>query len=323
MRRREFITVLGGAAAASTGLLPLAARAQQPARVGFLSVGEPPAILVEAFRRGVNEAGYGQNVAIEYSSGHYSRFPALAADLVRRQVAVIVALGGTPAAIAARAATSTIPIVFYIGGDPIMQGLVDSFSRPGGNVTGVTNIGTELGSKRLELLQTLVPNATLIGMLVNPSSPDASTEIRDIERAATALDRQVHIVSANDESEFGDAFAELVERKVGALIVGSDALFTFQRIRLVEFSKRYGLPTIYDRRDFVLAGGLISYGHNRVHAYRQLGLYAGRILNGAKPADLPVVQPTQFELVINLKTAKAHGLTIPPSVLAIADEVVE
>jgi putative ABC transport system substrate-binding protein len=321
MRRREFLGVLGGAAMA----WPRAARAQQPPMpvIGFLSVGEPPAVLVEAFRRGVNEGGYGQNFAIEYHSGEYGLFPALAAELVRRQVATIVAIGGTSAAIAARAATSTIPIIFYIGGDPIAQGLVNNFSRPGGNATGVTNIGTELGSKRLELLRNLVSNARLIGMLVNRSSPDASTEIRDIEGAAHALDRQIRIVSADTEPEFDGVFAELVERKVGALIVGSDAFFTVQRIRLVELAKRYRLPTIYDRRDFAVAGGLISYGHNRADAYRQLGLYAGRILNGAKPADLPVVQPTRFDLVINLKTAKALGLSIPPSVLAIADEVIE
>jgi putative ABC transport system substrate-binding protein len=243
--------------------------------------------------------------------------------MVRRQVAIIVSVGGTPAAIAARAATSTIPIVFYIGGDPTTLGIVDNFSRPGGNATGVTNIGTELGSKRLELLRDLVPNATSIGMLVNRGSPDASTEIQDIESAAHALSRQVYVVSANTESDFGGAFAELVERKVDALIVGSDALFTFQRIRLVELANRYRLPTIYDRRDFAFAGGLASYGHNRVDAYRQLGLYAGRILNGAKPANLPVVQPTKFELVINIKTAKTLGLTISPSVFAIADEVIE
>jgi len=322
MKRREFITLLGSAVA-----WPLAARAQQPAMpvIGFLSVGQPPTNLVEAFRRGLNESGYivGQNVATEYHSGEYGRFPALAADLVRQQVAIILAIGGTAAAIAARAATSTIPIVFYIGGDPITQRLVNSLSRPGGNATGVATIGTELGSKRLELLRNLVPDATLIGMLVNRVSPDAQTEIRDIEDAGRALGRQIRVLSASAEAELDGVFTEWVEQKAGALIVGSDAFFNIQRIRLVELAKRYRLPTIYDRRDFAVAGGLISYGHNRVDAYHQLGLYAGQILRGAKPADLPVVQPTQFELVINLMTAKTLGLTIPPSVLAIADEVIE
>jgi ABC-type uncharacterized transport system substrate-binding protein len=325
MNRRDFITLLGSAAAGWAR----AARAQQPAMpvVAFLSGVQVPAHLVEAFRRGLHEIGYveGQNVAFEYRtvSGEYDRFRAIADDLVRRQVAVIFATGGTAAALAAKSATSMTPIVFYMGGDPVKQGLVTSLNRPGGNLTGLGWLGFALGAKRLELLRELVPNVAAISLLVNPKNPDSEFEMQDVQEAAGILGRQLHVVSASVEAEFLGAFSKLVQQRDGALIVASDVLFSGRRGLLVALAARHGVPTIYERRDFPDAGGLMSYGHQRADAYRQLGIYTGRILKGARPADLPVLQPTKFELVINLNAAKALGLEIPPTLLARADEVIE
>jgi putative ABC transport system substrate-binding protein len=326
MRRRDFITLLGGAATA----WPLAAHAQQPAMpvVGFLSSGPQVfAHMIDAFRQGLNETGYvvGQNVAFEHraAGSEYDRFRAMADDLVRRQVAVIFATGGTAAALAARTATSTIPIVFYMGGDPVQQGLVASLSRPGGNLTGFGWLGFALAAKRLELLRELLPNGATIGMLVNPANPDSDFEMRDIQDAARILGRQIHILTASNDGDFDGVFAMLVKQQIGALVVGSDAYFSGRRGRIVALAARHGVAAIYERREFPDAGGLISYGHHRADAYRQLGIYTGRILKGTKPAELPVLQPTKFELVINLNAAKALGIEIPPKVLALADEVIE
>ena len=322
MRRREFITLLGGAAV----VWPLAVRAQQSAMpvIGFLSSAQPQvfAQMIDAFRQGLNETGYvvGQNVAFEHRAvgNEYDRYRAMAEDLVGRQVAVIVATGGTGAALAAKNATSTIPIVFYMGGDPVKQGLVASLNHPGDNLTGLGWLGVALGAKRLELLGELVPNNVAIAMLVNPNNPDSEFEVRDVQEAA-----RVHIVSAESEADLGSVFTMLVKQHTGALIIAGDSYFSGRRGRIVALAARHAMPTMYDRRDFVDAGGLISYGHERASAYRQLGIYAGRILKGAKPAELPVLQPTKFELVINLNAAKALGLKVPPSMLVAADEVIE
>ena len=327
MKRREFITLLGGAAAA----WPLAVRAQQPTMpvIGFLSSAQPQvfAQMIDAFRQGLIETGYfvGQNVAFEHraAGSEYDRYRAMAEDLVGRQVAVIVATGGTAAALAAKNATSTIPIVFYVGGDPVKQGLVASLNRPGDNLTGLGWLGVALAAKRLELLGELVPNNMAIAMLVNPNNPDSEFEVRDVQEAARVLRRQIHIMSAESEADFDGVFATLVKQRIGALIITGDAYFSGRRGRIVALATRHAVPTMYDRRDFVDAGGLISYGHDRASAYRQLGIYAGRILKGAKPAELPVLQPTKFELVINLNAAKALGLKVPPSMLVAADEVIE
>jgi len=326
LRRREFITLLSGAAAT----WPLVARAQQAMPViGFLSSGQPQvfAHMIDAFRQGLNETGYvvGQNVAFEHraAGSDYNRFRDMADDLVRRQVAVIFATGGTAAALAARAATSTIPIVFYMGGDPVQQGLVASLGSPSGNLTGFGWLGFALAAKRLELLRELLPNGTTIGMLVNSANPDSDFEIRDVQDAARTLGRQIHILTASSDGDFDGVFATLVKQQIGALIVASDAYFSGRRGRIVALAARHGVAVIYERREFPDAGGLISYGHHRADAYRQLGIYSGRILKGTKPADLPVLQPTRFELVINLNAAKALGIEISPKLLALADEVIE
>jgi putative tryptophan/tyrosine transport system substrate-binding protein len=322
--RRSFITLLGGAAAA----WPLAVRAQQPA-IGFLS-GESPETMTSqltGFREGLRAAGYveGRNVAIEYrwNHGHNDRLPALAADLVQRQVNVIAA-GGTPAAVAAKAASSTIPIAFYVAADPVKVGLVASLNRPGGNLTGVTSLSAELGTKRLELLHEVVPTATIIAALLNPTSPILSETLsRNLQIAARTLALQLHLVHASTEGEFESAIASLLQARAGGLVIGTDAFFTAHSEQLAALTVRYAIPTIYQYRPFATAGGFMSYGGDIADAYRQTGTYSGRILKGERPADLPVQQSTKAELIINLKTAKALGLDVPPSLLARADEVIE
>jgi putative ABC transport system substrate-binding protein len=323
MRRRELMLLLGGALTAARAL-----RAQQKAMpvIGFLHSGSasPNALLVAAFRQGLNETSYveGQNVTIEYrwAEGHYDRLPALAADLVGRKVDVIAALGGTSPALAAKSATSTIPIVFSVG-DPVERGLVASLARPGANLTGVSSL--ELTSKRVEMLSELVPRARVIAVLVNPNNAIAERMVRDVQEAARARGLQLLSLKASTESEIDTAFATLVELNAGALVLPSDAYFNSRREQLVALAARHAVPAIYDWREYAAAGGLISYGPSLTAAYRLVGVYAGKILNGANPADLPVQQPTTFELIVNLNTAKALGLTIPPLILARADEVIE
>jgi putative ABC transport system substrate-binding protein len=325
MRRRDFITLLGGAAA-----WPLAAQAQQPAMpvVGFLDPGasESMANFVAALRKGLGEAGYveGQNVAIEYrwADDHRDRLPALAADLVRRRVSVFVASGG-PSALAARAATATIPIVFQMGPDPVRLGLAVSMNRPGGNVTGINNITSGLSAKRLGLLHELVPNVLTIAVLNSPAGTSFDATNRDLQEAAGALGLHLVFLSVSSESDFDPAFASLVQQGAGALLLTDNTLFNSRREHLVALAARHAVPTLYTFPEFAAAGGLMSYATSLTEAYRQTGLYVARVLKGEKPGDLPVVQPAKFELVINLKTAKTLGLTIPPNVLAIADEVIE
>ncbi len=326
MKRRDLLTLLAGVIA-----WPFAARAQKKPLpvIGYLSGSSagPSAPFVAAFRHGLSDTGYveGQNVAIEYrwAEGSYDRLPALAAELVGRSVDLIVASGGPPAAQAAKRATSTIPIVFASGDDPVATGLVASLARPGGNLTGVSFLVADLNPKRLELLSELVPQAKVIALLVNPKLPETDRVMRDVQEAARAKGLQLPILKASDESEIDAAFATLVQLHVGALLVGSDPFLNSRREQLVALASRHAVPAIYAWREFAASGGLISYGASFTADFRQLGIYAGKILKGAKPADLPVEQPTRFELVINLKTAKALGITVPPSLLARADEVIE
>jgi putative tryptophan/tyrosine transport system substrate-binding protein len=326
MNRRELVLLLGGAVVA----WPRALRAQQKVMpvIGYLSATSPGPVapFLAAFRRGLSETGYveGQNIAIEYrwAEGNYDRLPALAADLVGRKVDVIVTSGGSPSALAAKNATSTIPIVFSAG-DPVGDGLVASLARPGGNLTGFSGIFVELHPKRLELLSELVPQARAIGLLLNPNASSAEQIMRGMQEAARVKGVQLDILKAGTESEIDAAFASLVRLQAGALVVGSDPFFNSRREQLVALASRHAVPAIYQGREFAAAGGLISYGPSLLAVFRQVGIYAGKILKGAKPADLPVQQPTTFELVINLKTAKALGLTVPQSILARADEVIE
>jgi putative ABC transport system substrate-binding protein len=326
MKRREVITLLGGAAAAWS----VAAGAQQAIPVvGFLNPGspEPSSFLVAAFREGLKEASYfeGQNVTIEYrwAKGHYDQLQTLAADLLGRQVAVIAATGGSISAQAAKAATATVPIVFNVGEDPIKLGLVASFNRPGGNITGVSTLSPALESKRLGLLRELVPQAAIIAVLLNPTNPDADLQRQDIQAAAATIGQDLRIFSASNESAVETAFAALVQQRADALLIGNDVFLTNRREQIVALAARHAVPTIYSFRSFAESGGLMSYSTNLVEVYRQIGHYVGRILKGEKPADLPVVQPTKFEFVINLKTARTLGIKFSDNLLSLADEVIE
>jgi putative ABC transport system substrate-binding protein len=328
MRRREFV----GLVAAGMIARPLAARAQQKAMpvIGFLAVRSATELthLVAAFRQGLDEAGFveGRDVAVEYrwAERRYDRLPTLAAALASQQVTVIAATGGGVSALAAKAATTTIPIVFVVGDlDPVKSGLVNSLNRPGGNITGITPSSSFLGPKRLELLHEMVPTAAVIGMLVNPNWVDAETQSREAQEAAHTLGLQLQIVRASNEAEFDAAFSTLVKLHSAALLVANDGFFLDRREQVVALAARYSMPAIYAYREYAAAGGLMSYSPSLADGYRQAGIYTGKILKGAQPAELPVMQPTKFELVVNLKTAKALGLTIAPLILAGADEVIE
>jgi putative ABC transport system substrate-binding protein len=323
--RREFIVLLGGAAA-----WPLAAGAQQTTMpvIGFLNGASPIeyAPFVASFRQGLKEAGYvdGRNAIIEYrwAEGHYDRLPALAADLIRRNVAVIAATS-SPAAQAAKEATSTVPIVFTTGDDPIKLGLVASLNRPGGNVTGVSNLLVDLGSKQLGLLRELVPGSTAIAVLMNPNFPGTERQLRDVEAAARVLGLQPIVLRVSTEGEIDAAFATMAQQGVGALLVGTDPFFLVRGDQIVALAARHAIPTIYPLREFAIAGGLMSYGSDFADSYRQAGVYTGRVVRGEKPADLPVQRSTKFEFVINFKTANALGLAVPNSMQLLADEVIE
>jgi putative tryptophan/tyrosine transport system substrate-binding protein len=326
VKRREFIALLAG-----TATWPIAARGQQPAMpvIGFLSSRSPgeSANLVEAFRQGLRESGFveGQNAAIAFrwAEGHYDRLPALAAELVELRVAVLFTAGGPPAAFAAKAATQTIPVVFSAALDPDRIGLVASLNRPGGNVTGMSFFPLEIAAKSVQLLKELLPAATLIGYLVNPSTPAAHLYGEEASNAAKALGIAVHILNASTESDLDEAFASLAKADAGGLVVPAEPFFDSQRDRIVALAARHAIPAIYGLREYAVAGGLMSYGASLPNAYRQGGIYVGRVLKGEKPADLPVQQATKYDLVLNLKTAKALGLTVPDRLLALADEVIE
>jgi putative ABC transport system substrate-binding protein len=326
LKRRDFFTVVGGAAA-----WPLAARAQQPSMplIGFLSSRSPDdtAHLVAAFRNGLAENGYveGQSVAIEYrwALGQYDRLAAMAAELAGRPVAVLVATGGEPAALAAKAATSSIPIVFATGGDPVQLGLAASYNRPGGNATGINFMTATMEAKRLGLLHELLPNAVAVGVLLNPDFPLADSQLRDLQEAARILRLEIHVLPANTDREIEIAFESIARQHITALVVTAGPFFDTRREQLVALAARHMVPTMYQFREYATAGGLMSYGIDPLDAYRQVGDYAGRILKGAKPAELPLLQPTKFEFVINLKTAKALGIEVPPGLSARADEVIE
>ena len=326
MRRREFIRLAGGAAA-----WPVVAHAQQAMPViGFLHSASAATFAehLPAFHKGLNEAGYvdGQNVTIDYrwAEGHNESLPALAVDLVRRRVAVIVTPISTPAALAAKAATSTIPIVFVIGADPVKIGLVASLNQPGGNVTGISDIGVQLGAKRLALLHELLPNAQRFAALVNPNNPGITESyISEVQAAASAVGRQIEVVNANSISGIDTAFAMIVRMRADAFLISPEALFVTRRVQILTLAARHVLPALYHRREFADAGGLMSYGSSLAEQFRQTGLYAGRILKGEKPAEMPVQLPTKFEFIINLQTAKTFGIEIPPTLLARADEVIE
>ena len=325
MKRREFIAFLGGAAA-----WPMVARGQQPTPVvGFLSSlsAQELTFVIPAFHEGLRGTGYveKQNIAVEYhwADGHYERLPALAIDLIRSQPAVLAAISGTPAALAAKAATATIPVVFAIGGDPVAAGLVTNLSRPGGNITGVSFYTAPVVTKRLEVARELAPLGTTIAVFINPDNPPSVTEGRTLQAAAADLGQHIEIVNAATETEIDSAFAAVMQHKIGALIVSSDPLFFIARKMLVDLTARYALPAVFADREQAEAGGLISYGASRRDAYRQAGNYVGRVVKGEKPGDLPVVLPTKFTLLINRKTATALSLEIPPSLLARADEVIE
>jgi putative ABC transport system substrate-binding protein len=324
MRRRDFVTLLGGAAA-----WPLAAHAQQPAMplIGFVNSASSDgyAPMVAAFRQGLKETGYveGQSVSIEYrwANGQYDRVPAMAAEMARHQAAVIVA--NTPGVLAVKAAITTTPIVFTTAADPVGAGLIASLSRPGGNVTGVTQLNVEVMPKRLEVAHELIPGATTIALLINPTNPNSETQLRDLQAAARILGLQLHVLHASKERNFDPAFATVVQLRVGALVIGTDGFFISRSEQLAALTVRHAVPTIFQDRAFVAAGGLMSYGGSITDSYRQAGIYTGRILKGEKPADLPVQQVTKVELFINLKTAKALGTTVPISLLGRADEVIE
>jgi putative ABC transport system substrate-binding protein len=327
MKRREFITLIGGAAVA----WPRIARAQQPAMpvVGFLDSGspEPGASRVAGFRKGLSEAGFveGKNVAIEYRWAYddFARLPELAADLVRRRVAVIAALQSLPRPLAAKAATATIPIVFGMGGDPVQSGLVASFNRPGGNVTGVLSMNAELGAKRLGLLHELVPGAARFAVLFDPNAPNTESQVTDLQAAALAIGRTIEVLYAGTNRDIDTAFASLGQKRADPLWVQPAPLYYNRRVQIVTLAVRYAVPAIYFERAFAEAGGLMSYGSNLADNNRQAGIYVGRVLKGEKPADLPVMQPTRFELIINLQTARTLGIEVPPTLLAQADEVIE
>jgi putative ABC transport system substrate-binding protein len=331
MRRREFVFALGGAAAVPSALWPRAARAQQPAQatIGFLHSGSPEQNVkrLAAFHKGLGEAGFveGKNVAIEYrwAAGHNEKLPALAGDLIERHVAVIATPGSTPAAIAAKAATTSIPIVFAAGGDPVELGLVGSLNRPGGNVTGATSLNADVAAKRLGLLRELVPQAARFATLVNPTSALTRPFTKDLEAGAASLGLHVEVLNASTDREIEAAFASLTQQPGSVLVFGPDAFFYIRRAQIAALAARYAVPAIFDGRDYVEAGGLMSYGADFFTLMQLAGDYTGRILKGEKPGDLPVVQSAKFELAINLKTAKALGLNIPDRLLALADEVIE